>query len=150
MGHLTLISEDVINALAHFPRELRLELVKYEPQPEWDDYVGGSYRETKTKDTCLLGGGKPSVTVGGLIRGAGKWKVDEAEINSNPTANGSETLAVADDSTIRGEFRRTSRLSRESSADFDLPPIPQDDDDDDEGTGPPQVRWTYIDRFRGN
>ena len=76
MGHLTLISEDVINALAHFPRELRLELVKYEPQPEWDDYVGGRYRETKTKDTCLLGGGKPSVTVGGLIRGAGKWKVE--------------------------------------------------------------------------
>ena len=27
---------------------------------------------------------------------------------------------------------------------------PEDDDDDDEGTGPPQVRWTYIDRFRGN
>lgn len=138
MGHLTLISEDVISALEHFPPDLRLELAKYAPQPEWDDYVGGRYHETKTKDTCLLGGGKPSVTTG-VGRGAGKWRVDEAEINPSPASNGTTALAVADDPANRGEFRRTSRLTRESSADFGIAPVSHDEEDEDVGTGPPQV-----------
>ena len=36
MGHLTLISEDVITALQHYPPDLKLRLAKYAPQPDWD------------------------------------------------------------------------------------------------------------------
>ena len=33
MGHLTLISEDVIGALEHLPPDLRLQIGQYAPQP---------------------------------------------------------------------------------------------------------------------
>ncbi|KAH8117023.1 SIT4 phosphatase-associated protein-domain-containing protein [Phellopilus nigrolimitatus] len=110
MGHLTLVSEDVIGALEHYPPELKLLLAQYAPQPDWDDYVGGRYHETKTKDTSLLGG----------------------------VSNGVETTAAASDppSEIKSEFRRTGRLTRESSADFGIAPVERDDED--EATGPPQ------------
>ena len=53
MGHLTLISEDVIGALEHLPPDLRLQIGQYAPQPEWDDYVTGRYKETKKKDVAM-------------------------------------------------------------------------------------------------
>lgn len=143
MGHLTLISEDVIGALEHYPPELKLLLVQYAPQPDWDDYVGGRYHETKVRDTSLLGGGKPVVMPG--ARGTTKWKVDEAEIGLSPVsgANGMETSAMPGEaaSEIKGEFRRTNRLSRESSADFGVAPIA---DAEEEDNGPPQVIITYL------
>ena len=138
MGHLTLISEDVIGALEHYPPELRLLLAQYAPQPDWDEYVSGRYHETKVKDTSLLGGGKP-VVMSGESRGAPKWKVDEAEMGSAPVAgtNGMEPVAsVESSSEVRGEFRRTNRLTREQSADFGAAPTGHDDDEDN---GPPQV-----------
>ena len=59
MGHLTLISEDIVTAFKHYPPDLLDALKDFVPQPEWDEYVSGSYRETKNKDTSLLGGGRP-------------------------------------------------------------------------------------------
>ncbi|KIP08741.1 hypothetical protein PHLGIDRAFT_363378, partial [Phlebiopsis gigantea 11061_1 CR5-6] len=76
MGHLTLVSEDVIGALEHFPPDLRLLVAQYAPQPAWDEYVSGRYKETKKRDSELLGGGKP-VVAGGMRAGA--WRVDEAD-----------------------------------------------------------------------
>ncbi len=64
MGHLTLISEDVISALSHYPFELTDQLSQYAPQPEWDQYVSGRFQETKERDTSQLGGGKPVVLPG--------------------------------------------------------------------------------------
>lgn len=131
MGHLTLMSEDVITALEHYPPELRLIIEQHAPQPAWNDYVTGRYNETKKRDTSLLGGGKPAVN--NAPRAGARWAVDEEDVkttavpsNGNPGAN--------------GEFKRTtgSRPTRETSADFG--PAPMDDDEDDHGTGPPQVR----------
>lgn len=62
MGHLTLISEDVIAALALYPHDLSATLAKHCPQPQWDAYVSGRFKETKARDSSQLGGGKPSVT----------------------------------------------------------------------------------------
>ncbi|KAG2019771.1 phosphatase associated protein [Coprinopsis cinerea AmutBmut pab1-1] len=76
MGHLTLIAEDVISALEHFPPELRLTIIQYAPEEEWDRYVKGRYKETKANDTKLLGGGKPAVS----SRNMSQWKVDEDEL----------------------------------------------------------------------
>jgi hypothetical protein len=59
MGHLTLISEDIVTAFSHYPPDLLSVLSEFVPRPDWDDYVSGSYRETKNKDTSLLGGGRP-------------------------------------------------------------------------------------------
>ncbi|EJD02211.1 SAPS-domain-containing protein, partial [Fomitiporia mediterranea MF3/22] len=141
MGHLTLISEDVIGALEHYPPNLRLLLAQYAPQPDWDEYVSGRYHETKVRDTSLLGGGKP-VVMSNASRGATKWKVDEAEIGLTPPppgANGTETTNLGEPlSEMKGEFRRTSRLTRESSADFGITPVSHDEEDDN---GPPQVDW---------
>lgn len=125
MGHLTLISEDVIGALEHFPPDLRLLIAQYAPQPEWDEYVTGRYKETKKNDSRLLGGGKPVIAPGMRNTGA-QWKVDEADttVSNGPESNEGQPT------TTRGEFRRTTR-TREGSADFGVAPMPVDDDDDD-------------------
>jgi SIT4 phosphatase-associated protein len=64
MGHLTQISEDVINAFAHYPPNLAAILREFAPQPDWNLYVSGRFQETKDRDASLLGGGKPIVTPG--------------------------------------------------------------------------------------
>src|SRR5579872_1775 len=43
MGHLTLISEDVLNIIDHSPPDLQVIIMKFIPQPEWSDYVNGRY-----------------------------------------------------------------------------------------------------------
>jgi serine/threonine-protein phosphatase 6 regulatory subunit 3 len=132
MGHLTLISEDVILALEHYPPELRLILAQYAPQPEWDDYVGGRYHETKERDTSLLGGGKPSVSASDA-RGAGKWRVDEADTMGASTSavSANNSVQISDvPKDMKGEFRRVSKLTRETSADFGVAPLEVDEDGD--------------------
>lgn len=138
MGHLTLISEDVIMALNHFPPDLKLQLARYAPQPDWDDYVSGRYHETKTKDSSLLGGGKPVMTAS---RGASTWKVDEAEIGASPVpaaSNGVQTLSESISSEFPKDSMR-SNLAREPSTDFGIPPVTQDDVET-ASSGPPQVK----------
>ncbi|TFK90277.1 SAPS-domain-containing protein [Polyporus arcularius HHB13444] len=125
MGHLTLISEDVIGALEHLPPDLRLQIGQHAPQPEWDEYVTGRYKETKKKDSSLLGGGKP-VVAPSMRNGAAQWKVDEADTvaTSAPGRAGEKQPAPE----MKGEFRRSSSR-REGSADFGSMPIDDEDDD---------------------
>ena len=137
MGHLTLISEDVIGALEHFPPDLRLIVAQYAPQPDWDEYVSGRYRETKKKDTSLLGGGKP-VVAPGMRTAAGTWKVDEAD-GSSSSANAATSMPREqkdEGETLQGELRRNIRTAREGSADFGQP---MDEDEDEFHAGPPHV-----------
>lgn len=114
MGHLTLISEDVIAALEHYPEDFTSMLRQFAPQPAWNHYVNGAYRETKNKDTSLLGGGKPALPSGVNFQ-KGKWaKVDEAD--SIPI-NGSNTTAMAD-----GPIRSVSSTAvGKTTADFTSP-----------------------------
>jgi serine/threonine-protein phosphatase 6 regulatory subunit 3 len=139
MGHLTLMAEDVIMALERFPPELRLKLIEYAPDPEWDEYVTGRYNETKKRDTRLLGGGKPILSSPGAPRSVGRWKIDEDD--TSPT---SDAVARVNGHETRGEFRRAGgqRLTRESSADFG-PAAMQDDVDEEEESNPatPHVRF---------
>ncbi|KAF8584092.1 SAPS-domain-containing protein [Ramaria rubella] len=123
MGHLTLISEDVISALEHYPEELAFSLRKYAPQPAWDHYVNGGYRETRQRDTSLLGGGKPVVAPGTGIP-KGRWaKVDEEDTGIfNGASRGSEkvdAVGAVVTSALTGEFRRMqSSTSPTNTADF--------------------------------
>lgn len=144
MGHLTLISEDVIGALEHFPPDLRLQINQYAPQPDWDEYVTTQYRETKKKDTSLLGGGKP-VIAPGIRSGTSQWKVDEADAENSKAAalqagdRADEKAGDEEMGGMTGEFKRNVRTTREVSADFGAAPM---DDDDDEGfhsSGAPHV-----------
>lgn len=139
MGHLTLISEDVINSLEHFPPDLRLVVAQYAPQPEWDEYATGGYKETKKKDSSLLGGGKP-VIAPGIRNGATQWKVDEAESSANAATATVASQAKASDGGegVKGELRRDVKTARETSADFGVAPM--EDDDEDLQAVPPQVR----------
>ncbi|KIK62939.1 hypothetical protein GYMLUDRAFT_41218 [Collybiopsis luxurians FD-317 M1] len=141
MGHLTLISEDVLTALDRYPESLREEILQYAPKGSetghgsWDEYVTGRYRETKVRDTRLLGGGKPAMGLGGA--GAGKWKVDEEEMSGVATvatpAPKSEVNSSGGDE-MQGEFRRATsnkpKPRREASADFGVAPTSMDDEDD--------------------
>jgi len=130
MGHLTLISEDVLTTLEHSSPDLRLTIMKFTPQPEWNDYVTGRYQETKNKDTSLLGGGKPALS---LTRpgSATSWKVDEHDIatttaSTSSSAGGSGLNAVGAVKEIASkvaesqkEFRRSAAERRESSTHSD-------------------------------
>lgn len=139
MGHLQLISEDVLIALEVFPPEVRLLIIQYAPDPDWDEYVTGRYLETKRRDNILLGGGKPVVGPG-MGRQAGRWKVDEEDptgfVGSSSTS--AEANGVNHGQETRGEFKRAvgARPTRESSADFGAP---MDDDEDDEDDTAPRV-----------
>jgi serine/threonine-protein phosphatase 6 regulatory subunit 3 len=128
MGHLTLISEDVLTTLEHSSPELRLILTKFIPEPEWNDYVTGRYRETKNKDMSLLGGGKPALS---LTRpgSATSWKVDEQDIGTNSPstsfpAGGLNAVGAVKEIASRvaesqKEFRKSAAERREISSQFD-------------------------------
>lgn len=137
MGHLTLISEDVISALEHYPPDLRLSIAQFAPQPAWDEYVTGRYNETKKKDTSLLGGGKP-VVAPGAVRNGTRWKVDEEDSTATPATAGSSR---ANASELKSEFKRAGavRPARESSADFGVAPMDDEEEEESESSGPPQV-----------
>lgn len=142
MGHLTLISEDVINSLEHFPPDLRLVVAQYAPQPEWDEYATGRYKETKKKDMSLLGGGKP-VIAPGMRNGSTQWRVDEAETLANATAAGAgKSKDGGEGEGVKGELRRDVKTAREGSADFGVAPM--EDDDDDFQVCSPQVTMVYC------
>ncbi|KAF8516965.1 SIT4 phosphatase-associated protein-domain-containing protein [Hysterangium stoloniferum] len=151
MGHLTLISEDVISALGHYPEELSSLLRQYAPQPAWDHYVNGEYRETKRRDSSLLGGGKPVIAPGSSFQ-KGRWaRVDEAD--SGGPINGinkPEATNAVGASAMSGEFRRLESSSpsfaRYLAEEIHATPASQytnsgsfsdtsDDDDDEEEEG---------------
>jgi hypothetical protein len=138
MGHLTLISEDVITALEHYPLDLREAILPSCPQPDWDEYVNGRYSEAKKRDTSLLGGGKPALT-SGINRNASDWKVDEEDASANASSS----------SELRGTLNRNvSEQSPVNTADFG--PAPSHEEDEDESTWPPTQVWTlsiYFWRF---
>ncbi|KAI0636560.1 SIT4 phosphatase-associated protein-domain-containing protein [Trametes polyzona] len=144
MGHLTLISEDVINALEHLPPDLRLQIAQYAPQPEWDEYVTGRYKETKKKDNVLLGGGKPVIAPSMRNAGAPQWKVDEADaIAASAPARTEQRQAgpgPGPGSEMRGEFRRTAQR-REGSADFGAMPM---DEEEEEFSAAPSRFANYL------
>ena len=120
MGHLTLISEDIITALEHYPEDLTAELLASAPQPGWDNYVNGGYKETKKRDTSLLGGGKPVISSGAAFQK--RWtKVDEEDSGPiNGSIGKAEAIgAVVATSALQGEFRRsTSSSPPRNTADF--------------------------------
>ncbi|GJJ12305.1 hypothetical protein Clacol_006546 [Clathrus columnatus] len=163
MGHLTLISEDVISALEHYPEDLSSTLHQYAPQPAWTRYVNGAYRETKSKDTSLLGGGKPALPSGVNMQ-KGRWaKVDEADLmplngvnESSPGITGEFKSAISstmppkntanfgppqDEESTPSHFARylaeeihATPISRISSV-GSFSDASDDDDDDDDGSG---------------
>ncbi|KAG5635440.1 hypothetical protein H0H81_011247 [Sphagnurus paluster] len=143
MGHLTLMSEDVIMALERFPPDLRLILIEFAPTPGWDDYVMGRYIETKRKDTRVLGGGKPAVA-SAATRNATRWKVDEDDspVVATSAAGTNGTVDTPITSEPRGEFRRAGSMRpvRESSADFG-PAAMQDDPEEESSSAPHFARY---------
>ncbi|KAF9532767.1 SIT4 phosphatase-associated protein-domain-containing protein [Crepidotus variabilis] len=133
MGHLMLISEDVITAMARFPPDLRLNIIQYAPEPEWDQFVTGRYNETKQEDNRLLGGGKP-VIKSNPARAINDWKVDESEMGAGAGASTEATRAIGGDAGgLKTDFRRgLSSPSVKQTADFGPAPMVDDDDADDD------------------
>ncbi|KAF9557124.1 SAPS-domain-containing protein [Agrocybe pediades] len=156
MGHLMLISEDVITAMARFPPDLRLIIIQYAPEPEWDEYVTGRYNETKKEDSRLLGGGKPVVGAssgggagvgGGGGRAVTQWKVDENELGEEGgggggdapvsggviggTAGAGQSSVEGGSGGVKGEFKRSTGGGRPvSTADFGPASVPENEDGD--------------------
>ena len=152
MGHLMLISEDVITALARFPPDLRLIIIQYAPEPEWDQYVTGRYNETKEEDARLLGGGKPVVS--GKGRNVMQWKVDEDDMGVGESGGGNGNGLNGGSGSgggVRGEFRRASSVGPSSgpvTSTADFGPAPMDEDEEDEDNvlpgRAPHVRYTSL------
>jgi serine/threonine-protein phosphatase 6 regulatory subunit 3 len=137
MGHLMLISEDVITAMSRFPPDLRLNIIQYAPEPEWEQFVTGRYNETKQEDNRLLGGGKP-VVKSNVPRAVTEWKVDEGEMESSATRS---------ESGMSSAFRKSNSASVKQTADFGPPPISMDDEDDtDTPSRAPQVSF-FVAQF---
>jgi serine/threonine-protein phosphatase 6 regulatory subunit 3 len=151
MGHLMLISEDVITAMARLPPDLRLIIIQYAPEPEWDQYVTGRYNETKKEDSRLLGGGKPVIKPNAaMARGVSQWKVDEDEMGmSEGSRNGSGGIGSSNggdgESAARGEFRRAASVGPPSlTADFGPAPMDHDDDDNMSSSRAPHVHFGFF------
>ncbi|THH23096.1 hypothetical protein EUX98_g8077 [Antrodiella citrinella] len=147
MGHLTLISEEVINTLERLPPDLRLIVAQHAPQPEWDEYVTGRYKETKKKDTILLGGGKP-ILPPSMRNSTSQWKVDETDTGTAAAGGPAES----GEQEMNGEFKRGPRPTRETSADFGAaaPMEEEDDDDDDYHTGAPHFARYLAQEMQSN
>lgn len=143
MGHLTLMSEDVIAALDHYPPDLRAQLAACAPVPAWEEYVNGRYHETKQRDNTLFGGGKPVVAQNQPRMPAGRWKVDESEAAGTAAvaAAGAPVGASAPEGEeLQGEFRRSSTgHPGRQSADFGPAPVEHEDSDEDDSGPSPQV-----------
>ena len=107
--------------------------MKFTPQPEWNEYVNGRYQETKNKDTSLLGGGKPALS---MTRpgSAASWKVDEQDIATttpgsplsplSPGVGGLNAVGAVKEIASRvaesqKEFRKSAAERREVSTHFD-------------------------------
>ncbi|PPQ89434.1 hypothetical protein CVT25_012813, partial [Psilocybe cyanescens] len=146
MGHLMLISEDVITAMARFPPDLRLIIIQYAPEPEWDNYVTGRYNETKLEDNRRLGGGKPVIN-SAASRNMTQWKVDENELGVETSARSAES---GQSGAVKGEFRRATSVgpsSASQTADFGPPPVDEDEDDDDDDDNMSSSRAPHFARY---
>jgi hypothetical protein len=124
MGHLTLMAVDIVASMERYPDDLLKIVQSLLPQPDWYDYVHGSYSETQRTENMVLGGPRPSASRLQLQSEngwGGDWN-DEEEVKGpvSPT----------------GEFRRGVSPGKQT-ADFGLP----DDEEDGafnfhSGTGP--------------
>lgn len=154
MGHLMLISEDVITAMARLPPDLRLVIIQYAPEPEWDQYVTGRYNETKKEDSRLLGGGKPVIKPNTGARGVTHWKVDEDEMGMDVGGGGSNSSGGGGESGsngggggngVRGEFRRAASVGPPTlTADFGPALMDDDDDDNVSSSRAPHVCFVFF------
>ncbi|ORY35642.1 SIT4 phosphatase-associated protein-domain-containing protein [Naematelia encephala] len=71
MGHIILIAEELVKFLARCPPEL-FEIIKSSfNQSEWDAFVDGALRDTKTRDSLPLAGGKPAATAAAAASASG-------------------------------------------------------------------------------
>lgn len=140
MGHLTLISEDVISALSLYPPELTATLAQYAPQPQWDAYVSGRFKETKDRDTSQLGGGKPALGGGPRLSGGlgagGIAAVDEAEgvsIGDNAAALGGGVLTrtVSNAASGIGASPASTSGGRPSSQNVVFAALNEDEEEDE-------------------
>lgn len=132
MGHLTLITEEVVTALERFPPELRAEIDAHIPKPDWDDYVLGKHQKTRERNNRLLGGGKPVISQDPLREA--RWKVDEEEEVAKDATRSSG-------SSGEGSFTRatSSKPSPRQTADFGPPDAA--DSDPGENTAPQFARY---------
>lgn len=141
MGHLTLLTTDIISALARYPPELQKIIeehagfrnVSVDSEPEatdsgldklvsgasWEEYISGSYKGTIAKENLVLGGPKPSGTLPRATAGwGGDWD-DEEEASSTSRTTQELTRAV-----------NPSALRRQTA---DFGPAPDEQEQEDGG-----------------
>lgn len=78
MGHLVLISEDIVKFFQRCPADLLAIIKETFIESEWESFVEGSYTDSKAKDNYVLGGGKPRTTTMSSATG-GSNKSDSEE-----------------------------------------------------------------------
>lgn len=60
MGHMSLIAEEIVKVLTHYPEEIYRPAKETMDVSAWDNYVATVLRTTRQNDMALLGGGVSS------------------------------------------------------------------------------------------
>lgn len=84
MGHMSLISEEIVKLFAHYPMEIRSVLRAHIPAA-WDVYVNTVLRATREMDLTPLGGG------------IGAGMADTGDSGSSSSASGSGAGGLSDE-----------------------------------------------------
>ncbi|KAF8759787.1 SAPS protein [Rhizoctonia solani] len=103
-------------------------LSPYVPQPDWDNFVAGQYKETKERDTSQLGGGKPAVSAMGI--GIGQSAAGRG-IGSVPreVRGGADFGPAEPDDTLIPSDPSPDVTEQAKSNPFDATPVSDEDED---------------------
>lgn len=140
MGHMNLIAEETVKLLERYPHEIGNHIRSNIHQPEWDQFVNESLRESREREAAPLAGGRPQMGHGllsfsGLGGGAAAAGVaqqmqQEASLEEQESAmsGGDENHFASYLSSQMGAAGRGNGREGGSGAGEDE----GDDDDDDE------------------
>lgn len=114
MGHLTLISEEVVKFTERLgPEGLPKEIMKTVLHPDWVSFVEDTLSETRERDNAILGGVKPDMSMGhrqavlNAISGQGQGlgtssALTNAGLNGSIPSSGFDSLNFSNQGTVSG------------------------------------------------
>jgi hypothetical protein len=102
-GHITLIVEEIVKLFSRYPSDIHAAVEPLVSQPDWDEFVSTTLRESREKDSRPLGGGVASL---GPASVSAEGLSDEDD--EFPMTAGARTLRSVND---EGGLRALSRTA---------------------------------------
>lgn len=105
MGHIILISEELVKFLVRCPQDLLDTVLPFIPQPDWDNFVAGQLSETRARDAQPLAGGKPMLS--GTMAGEGASSKSEDESSGSDSDDEEASAQLGGFGTFGEPLQRT-------------------------------------------